>query len=159
MKTTYLFKSSGAWSPLWNLSEEKFFEIKSKNYEGNLFVKTFELQPYQEAFLKFLEEPCKLLLPQLSGKQAELWKNGFIASCENWKPQQVVFSEQHDPENFACSPISQISIETYTALYSRSCEIFGEGASEDKDMFLQAAIEGIPFVVLNKGNGVFEFRR
>lgn len=38
MKTTTLYKFPGAWSPLSMLSDETKFEIKSLNYEANMFV-------------------------------------------------------------------------------------------------------------------------
>lgn len=38
MKNTTIYKCHGAWSPLWALSDEPKFEIKSLNYENNLFM-------------------------------------------------------------------------------------------------------------------------
>lgn len=126
-KTTYLFKCHGAWSPLWQLSNEKWFEIQSHDYESNMFISCdFGSYDVNSMFSEVLKTMDKAMI-----KQMGLPKGHGYACVLEPKPYQKTACEKM----FA-------DYDLDLAVVSRSYEIFGGNDEPNRERWLSMLGDG-----------------
>lgn len=143
MKTTYLFKFPGAWSPLWIGHEaEKSFEVKPYDF-GPIFI-PFP-QPTNAVFT--FNEMAEMIEQSIGISPA------CQAEMQGKSASHIAFSEYHDPYQFGLpTGTGVLPMETVVRMSERSVELFGIGVSQRQEFF-DCCMTGKLVIVRNHGNG------
>lgn len=129
MKTCTLYKMSGAWSPLWNLSSKNKFEIKSLDYWANVTVCHF---------------PASISLKDLDALYAD--NCGIQFSCE----MNAAAPKPPLDKSYGCNA---------EPLHQRADEIFGCGHERERGEFLVVLTMMGRVLVKRLKNGKFKVRQ